>query len=87
MGWIANPNPSPGQPYHTYGPSPDNIYDWAPIAWFFIAVTILYIVGCWMMYQHTKLYNRNVVCWTATAIVFTPVLAWIAYGLSWPKSQ
>jgi hypothetical protein len=39
------------------------------------------------MYRHAKRYNRNTVRWTTAAIVFSPVLAWIAYGLSWRKSQ
>jgi hypothetical protein len=87
MGWIPKTNPLPGQPHHYYGPKPGNPFDWAPIAWIFIATGILYIVGCWIMYQHAKRYNRNAVRWTTAAIVFSPVLAWIAYGLSWRKSS
>jgi len=83
MGWVPKTNPLPGQPHHYYGPTPGNPFEWAPIAWIFIAAGILYIVGCWIMYRHAKHNNRNTVRWTTAAIVFSPVLAWIVYGLSW----
>jgi len=61
--------------------------DWAPEAWAIIAAGILYIVSVWIMYQHAKRYNRNAIRWTTAAIVFSPVLVWIVYGLTWRKSQ
>ena len=71
-------------------PIPGNPLEWAPVAWGLIAagiiVILLYIFGVWIIYQHATRYNRNAVRWTTTSIVFTPVLAWIAYGLSWRKS-
>ena len=87
MGWNPQPNPLPGQPHHIYGPTPGNPFDWAPFAWIYIAAGILYIVGVWIMYKHAYINNRNAVRWTTAAIVFSPVLAWIVYGLSWRKSQ
>jgi hypothetical protein len=65
---------------------PGNPLEWAPAAWFFIAIGILYIVSIWLIYRHAKRYNRNAVRWTTAAIVFSPVLAWIVYGLSWRKN-
>ena len=87
MGWLPVPNPLPGQPHHNYQPLPDNPFDWAPIAWLYIAAVILYVVGVFIMYKHAKLNNRNAVRWTIAAIIFTPILAWIAYGLSWSKRK
>ncbi len=64
-----------------------NPLEWAPMAWGLIAAGILamllYIFGVWTIYHHAIRYNRNAVRWTTAAIVFTPILAWIAYGLSW----
>lgn len=69
---------------------PGNPLEWAPLVWGFTAAGILavmlYMFCCWTIYHHAKLHNRNAVRWTTASIVFTPVLAWIAYGLSWRKS-
>jgi lipoprotein signal peptidase len=70
-----------------YERTPGNPLEWAPLAWWITAVVILYIVGVWIMYRHAKYYDRNTVRWTTAAIIFTPVLAWAAYGLSWRKSK
>ena len=67
-------------------PTPGNPLEWAPVAWGIIAAGIIYIVGCCVLYRHAKRYNRNAVRWTTAAIVFSPALAWIVYGLSWRKS-
>jgi len=83
MGWVPRLNPLPGQRHHYWGPTPGNPWDWAPIAWIFIAAGILYIVGVWIICLHAMRNNRNAVLWTIAAIVFTPIVAWIAYGLSW----
>jgi hypothetical protein len=66
---------------------PGNPLEWAPVAWAIIAAGILYIVGTWIIYRHAKHHKRNAVAWTTAAIAFSPVLAGIAYGLTWPKSQ
>lgn len=87
MGWLPNPNPLPGQPHHNYQPLPDNPFDWAPFAWVFIAAAILYIVGVWIMCKHAMRNNRSAVRWTIAAILFTPVLAWIVYGLTWHRTK
>jgi len=85
--WLDKRDPAmeyvgPGK----FRPIPSNPLEWAPAAWGIIAAGIIYIVGCCVLYRHAKRYNRNAVRWTTAAIVFSPVLAWIAYGLSWRKS-
>jgi len=51
----------------------------------FIILGVLYIVGCCILYRHAKMHDRNAVRWTVASIVFSPILVWIAYGLTWPK--
>ena len=75
-GWEAQLEPVPGNP-----PT------WAPLASLFIALAILYAVGVWIIYNHAKRHNRNAMRWATAAIAFSPILAGIAYGLTWPKSQ
>jgi len=72
--------------FRTY-PIPGNPVEWAPVVWAIIAALIVYIVGCWIIYQHAKRYRGNAVRWATASVVFSPVLAGIAYGLTWPKSQ
>jgi len=72
-----------GQWMGVYDLVPGNPLEWAVEAWVIMAAGILYIVGIWIIYYHAKRYNRNTVCWTTTAIVFSPVVAWIVYGLTW----
>jgi hypothetical protein len=50
------------------------------------ALAILYAFGVWAIYTVAKRHGRNAVRWTTAAIVFSPALAWIVYGLSWSKS-
>jgi hypothetical protein len=66
---------------------PGNPLEWAPVTWAIIAALIVYIVGCWIIYQHAKRYRGNAVRWATASVVFSPVLAGIAYGLTWPKSK
>jgi hypothetical protein len=51
------------------------------------ALAVLYAFGVWAIYTVAKRNMRNAVRWTTAAIVFSPALAWIVYGLSWSKSQ
>ena len=76
----------PGEPYELR-PIPGNPLEWAPEAWVFIALAILYAVGCWIIYQHTKRYRGNAVRWATASVVFSPILVGIAYGLTWPKNR
>ena len=90
--WLDKRNPAleagyGSRPWRATHPIPGNPLEWAPEAWAIIAAGILYIVGIWIIYHHAKRYNRNAVRWTTAAIAFSPVLAWIAYGLTWRKSQ
>jgi len=92
MELVYVPPPQSGQlisPFDQweYALIPGNPLEWAPFAWVLIALAILYAISIWVIYQHAKRYNRNAVRWITIAIVFTPISAWIAYGLSWRKSQ
>jgi len=49
------------------------------------ALPVLYGFGAWAIYTVAKHHNRNAVRWLTIAIVFSPILAWIVYGLSWRK--
>ena len=51
------------------------------------ALAILYVFGILAIYTVAKRQNRNTVRWTTAAIVFSPVIVWIIYGLSWSKNQ
>jgi predicted nucleic acid-binding Zn ribbon protein len=51
------------------------------------ALAALYGFGVFAMYKIAKLNNRNAVRWMTASIVFTPVITWIVYGLSWSKSS
>jgi hypothetical protein len=51
------------------------------------ALPVLYGFGAWAIYIVAKHHNRNAVRWMTIAIVFSPVIAWIVYGLSWSRSQ
>jgi hypothetical protein len=59
---------------------------WAPIVSAVFGPAIAYAFGVWAIYNNAKRHERNAVRWTTTAIVFSPVLAWAAYGLTWRKS-
>jgi hypothetical protein len=48
---------------------------------------IFYIVIPHIVYDNAKRHGRNAVRWTTAFVVFTPVLAGIAYLLTWPKSK
>lgn len=51
------------------------------------AFYIFYIVIPNIVYNNAKRHGRNAVRWTTAFVVFTPVLAGIAYLLTWPKGQ
>jgi hypothetical protein len=85
--WYADPGHWLETPHTVYEPIPGNPLEWAPLAWGLSAAIILYIVGIWIIYQYAKRHGRNVVRWTTAAITFSPVLAGIVYGLTWPKSR
>jgi len=61
-------------------------FTWAPGGILVLFFLILYAFGVWAIYTVAKRHNRNAVRWTTAAIVFSPVLAWAAYGLTWRKS-
>lgn len=62
---------------------------WAPFASLFAGVVagiyIFYILAPYAVYHHAKQKGRNAVRWTTAFVVFTPLLAGIAYLLTWPK--
>ncbi len=45
----------------------------------------LYITLAYVVHNHAKSHNRRAVAWTTAFIVFTPILAGLAYLLTWPK--
>jgi hypothetical protein len=51
------------------------------------AVYIFYLVIPLIVYDDAKRHGRNPVRWTTAFVVFTPLLAGIAYLLTWPKSK
>lgn len=68
---------------------PSARHDWTvvPGVGVLCAPAILYAFGVWAIYTVAKRHGRNAVRWTTAAIVFSPVLAWAVYGLTWRKSQ
>ena len=56
--------------------------------WMFICIIVgigLYSTLPYVVYKHAKKHNRRAVMWTAAFIVFTPILAGLAYLFTWPK--
>jgi len=45
----------------------------------------LYFTLAYVVYNHAKRHHRRAVAWATAFIVFTPILAGLAYLLSWPK--
>ena len=62
-------------------------FTWAPYVMVVLFFLIPYIFGVWAIYSVAKRHGHNTVRWTTAAIVFSPVLAWAVYGLTWRKSQ
>ena len=60
---------------------------WAPMASVIVAIIGFYWASIDAAYRHMKRSGRNVVRWMSAFILFTPVLAGIAYLLTWPKGQ
>ena len=71
----------------TLEPIPGNPPTWAPNASIVIALAILYVLSVCIIYNHAKRHKRNAVAWATAAAAFSPVLAGIAYGLTWPKGK
>lgn len=70
-----------GLPWHS---SP---ITWAPTASIVTSIIILNIISAYIVYHHAKRHGRNPVAWATAFAVFSPILAGIAYGLTWPKTQ
>lgn len=85
--WLDKRDPAMTGPPWERHTIPGNPLEWALEAWAIIAAGILYIVGIWIIYHHAKRHGRNAVAWATSAVAFSPVLAGIAYGLSWPKRK
>ena len=66
-------------------------FTWAPWATIgtasSIAVFIFYYNATYVVYHHAKRNGRNVVRWVAAFLVFSPLLAGIAYLLTWPERK
>jgi hypothetical protein len=64
---------------------------WAPplsvITGFLVGFYIFYFVAPYTVYHNAKKVGRNAVRWTTAFVIFTPVLAGIAYLLTWPRSK
>lgn len=60
---------------------------WAPTASIVTSIIILNIISAYIVYHHAKRHGRNPVAWATAFAVFSPLLAGIAYGLTWPKSN
>jgi hypothetical protein len=70
-----------------YRESHFELITWAPIVSAVFVPAIAYAFGVWAIYTVAKRHGHNTVRWTTAAIIFSPVLAWAAYGLTWRKSQ
>ena len=56
--------------------------------WMFLCIIggiALYLTLPYEVYKHAKKQKRRAVMWTTAFIVFTPILAGLAYLLTWPK--
>ena len=77
-------------PYFTKVPYTTNI-TWAPVASIFVAcltgVYIFYVLIPYIVYHHAKSQGRSEVRWVTAFVIFTPLLAGIAYLLTWPKGE
>ena len=51
------------------------------------ALYVLYVFPTVMVYHNANRVGRNAVRWATAFVVFTPLLAGIAYLLTWPKGQ
>lgn len=49
-----------------------------------ISILGLNIAGANIVYNHAKSHNRNACAWLVGFILFTPILAGIAYLVTWP---
>jgi len=60
---------------------------WAPAVTIFVFVLGFNIVAADIVKPYIKRQGENVVMWVTAIIVFTPLLAGIAYLLTWPKDR
>ncbi len=60
------------------------LYTWAPEVSTILVASCLYVVLSCTIHQHAQRNGRNVIRWTTASLVFTPLLAGIAYLLTWP---
>jgi hypothetical protein len=79
-------------PWETAIPEPQIIgyemrYTWAFSLSLCVGLTGLYMAGALFIAGLAERQHRNLVAWTTAAIVFTPVLASIAYLLTWPQGK
>jgi len=73
--------------YGSWSPSKTNPIVWAPTASIVTVIIILNVLSAYFIYHHAKLHGRKMVAWATAFLVFSPILAGIAYGLTWPKSN
>ena len=77
-------------PSSYYGSGRPNPYWYSPISWaptasIVTSIIILNIISAYIVYHHAKRHGRNSVAWATAFLAFSPLLAGIAYGLTWPK--
>ena len=56
--------------------------------WMYMCIIVgivLYLTLPYEVYKHAKKEKRRAVMWTTAFIVFTPILAGLAYLFTWPK--
>jgi hypothetical protein len=60
-----------------------SLVDWIVLS--LIGATGLYFTLAYVVYNHARKHNRRAVAWATAFVVFTPILAGLAYLLTWPK--
>jgi hypothetical protein len=60
---------------------------WAFMFSLYTGIASLYVVGVFFVIQLTKRHERNTVAWITACVLFSPLLAGIAYLLTWPKGR
>jgi len=84
--WRPIGEPPPEQP-----PEPTYVrvvhYTWSPIATTIVFILYFNIFTAVSLRYYVERHGRNVVRWTVACIIFTPILAGVAYLLTWPKDK
>lgn len=62
-------------------------FTWAPWASIGLIIFSLYVGGIYLIYNHARQNERNVIRWITASIVFSPLIAGIAYLLTWPERK